>query len=159
MGDPVTGAGRTPANQTTYAGQSGAASPADAAKFGETLEGERLCPTGLGRTPHVAGMPPRYDPPCHYLQQSKPDLTIHKDVGERRGIVERDPPKPPFDYKKGPKEPDQNPLSGVTLPKGATINDAGKDGGKVMVPVTGTPQEESPEQTPVEPPGQKTDLD
>jgi hypothetical protein len=79
------------------------------------------------------------------LQQSKPDLHLHGDPKPR--------PLPPFDGKKGPKEPDPNALSGVKLPKGATINDLGKDGIKIMVPVKGTPQEESPEQTPVEPPG------
>jgi hypothetical protein len=77
MGDGVTGLGNPPANQTTNAGQSGAASPPDAAKFGEALEQESLCPAGLGRPPHVAGMPPRYDPPCHYLRTQPIDLKYH----------------------------------------------------------------------------------
>jgi len=63
-------------------------------------------------------------------------------------------PRPPDTY--------QNPTpkleeKGIKLP--IIINGVGKDGVKIMYPVKGKPQEESPEQTPVEPPGQKTDLD
>jgi hypothetical protein len=80
--------GNPPANQTTNTGNSGAACPAGTAKFDEALKQESLCPPGLGRPPHVAGMPPRYDPPCTYLrnpsQPSKPaDLQVHRDRFEQ----------------------------------------------------------------------------
>ena len=51
MGNTVTSAGSgPPANQTTNASQSGAASPADP-KFDEALKQESLCPEGLSRRP------------------------------------------------------------------------------------------------------------
>ena len=65
-------------------------------------------------------------------------------------------PRPRDDYKKPTPKLEEK---GIKLPWGIIINDVGKDGGKIMYPVKGKPQEESPEQTPVEPPGQKTDLD
>jgi len=63
MGDGVTSAGNAPANQTTNASNSGAASPADAAQFGEALKQESLslCPEGL-RRPH------KDDAPCTFLR-------------------------------------------------------------------------------------------
>jgi hypothetical protein len=158
MGDGVTGLGKAPANQMTNAGQSGAASPPDAAKFGEALAQESLCPEGLGRPPHVAGMPPRYDPPCTYLrnpsQPSKPaDLQVHGDIPNLLKGPTNDPNGP--DYKKSiPAERDPNPLHGVKPPDGAPSHDDGlsKDGHIIMVPVRGTPREESPDQTPYKPP-------
>ena len=77
MGDAVTSAGSGPtANQTTNAGQSGAASPADAAKFGEALEQENICPEGLSRRPPDG---------CTYLRNpSQPvDLHLHRDPADR----------------------------------------------------------------------------
>jgi hypothetical protein len=159
MGDGVTRAGNAPpASQTTNAGQSGATSAADAAKFGETLKQESLCPPGLGRPPHVGSFPPRYDPKCHYLrdpsQPSKPaDLQVHGDIPNLLKGPTNDPNGP--DYKKSiPAERDPNPLHGVKPPKGAPSHDEGlsKDGHIIMVPLKGTPREESPDQTPYKPP-------
>jgi hypothetical protein len=160
MGDGVTSAGNATANQTTNAGQSGDQSRAgDAAqsKFGEALEQESLCPPGLGRSPHVAGMPPRYDAPCHYLRTQPIDLKYHggdhpDSLNGLKGPT-NDPNGP--DYKKPiPAERDPNPLHGVKSPDGAPSHDSGlsKDGHILMVPVWGTPREESPEQTPYKPP-------
>lgn len=96
MGDGVTSSVNAPANQTANAGNSGAPSPADTtaqSKFGEALKQESLCP-GLGRAPHVAGMPPRYDTPCTYLrnpsQPSQPvDLQYHGDPDRLKGPTSR----------------------------------------------------------------------
>lgn len=73
MGDTVTSAGNTPANQTTNADNSGAASPADDALFGDVLKHESsmpLCPEGLHR-PH------KDDAPCTYLRNpSQPSQSV-----------------------------------------------------------------------------------
>jgi hypothetical protein len=159
MGDGVTSAGNAaPANQTTNAGQSGAQSQADAAaqsQFGEALKQESLCP-GLGRPPHVAGFPPRYDPP--YLrnpsQPSKPvDLHVHGDIPNLLKGPTNDPNGP--DYSKSiPPQLDSNPLSQVKIPDGLPTHNSGlsKDGHILSIPVWGSPQKESPDQTPYEPP-------
>jgi hypothetical protein len=157
MGDGVTSLGNAPANQTTNAGQSGASSPADAAKFDEALKQESLCPEGLGRPPHVAGMPPRYDPPCTYLRTQPIDLHYHggdhpDPLNGLKGPT-NDPNGP--DYKKPiPPERDQNPLSGAKPPDWAPTHDSGlsKDAHIPMVNVWNSPQKESPDQTPYKPP-------
>jgi hypothetical protein len=157
MGDGVTGAGSAPpANQTTNAGNSGASSPADAAKFGEALKQESLCPEGLGRPPHVAGMPRRYDPPCTYLRDpSQPaNLKVQGDPDRFKSPIITRSNGP--DYSKPIRQLDSNPLSGVKVPDGLPSHNTGigqNDGGHFLsIPVWGTPQEESPDQTPYKPP-------
>ena len=81
MVDAVTGAGAPPpANQTTNAGNTGAASSADAAQFSDTLKQESLplCPEGLHR-PH------KDDPPCTYLRnpsEPPPPVDPHQVQGD-----------------------------------------------------------------------------
>ncbi len=164
MGDEVTSAGSAPpASQTTNAGQSGAQSQAEAAKFGETLEQESLCPPGLGRQSHVGSFPPRTDQQCHYLHlgdpfqpsvPSKPaDLKLHGDPDRFKSpIMTR---SNGIDYKKPiPAERDQNPLSGAKAPAGAPSHDSGlsKNAHIIMVPIGNPPRDESPDQTPYKPP-------
>jgi hypothetical protein len=84
MGDGVTGSVNAPVNQTPNTANSGAASRANAtaqAQFGQVLAQESLCPSGLGRPPHVGSFPSRYDPPCTYLrppsqEPPKPDKPV-----------------------------------------------------------------------------------
>jgi hypothetical protein len=156
MGDGVTSAGNAPpANQTTNAGQSEAQSQADAqsALFGEALKQESLCPEGLHR-PH------RNDAPCTYLrppslspQPSKPvDLHPHGDIPN---LIKGHTDDLNIDYKKHmPHERDPNPLAGAKPPKGAPTHDGGlsKDAHIIMVPLGDPPREESPDQTPYQPP-------
>jgi hypothetical protein len=108
----------------------------------------------------VGWFPPRYDPKCHYLRDpsgpygpSKPaDLQVHGDISNLlKGPTNANAP----DYKKSiPDERDPNPLHGVKPPDGAPSHDSGlsKDGHIIMVPVWGSPQKESPDQTPYQPP-------
>ena len=146
---------RSPANQTTNAGQSEAQSQADAqsALFGEALKQENLCPEGLHR-PH------RDDAPCTYLrppslspQASKPvDLHPHGDIAN---LIKGPTDDLNIDYKKHmPHERDPNPLAGAKPPKGTPTHDGGlsKDAHIIMVPLGDPPREESPDQTPYQPP-------
>ena len=149
MGDPVTSAGSgPPANQTTNASQSGAASPADP-KFDEALKQESLCPEGLSRRPPDG---------CTYLrnpsQPSKPADLWHvpQDILNRSLKPTNDPN---IDYKKSiPAERDPNPLAGAKPPDRAPSHDSGlsKNAHIIMVPMVGTPREPSPDQTPYQPP-------
>ena len=164
MGDGVTSAGSVPpASQTTNAGQSGASSPADAAKFGEALK--QACPEGLGRPPHVAGMPRRFDPPCTYLRDPSqssqssqpsqpPNLKVQGDPDRFKSPIMTRPNGP--DYSKPIRQLDSNPLAGVKVPDGLPSHNSGlgqNDGAHfVSLPVWGTPREESPDKTPYKPP-------
>jgi hypothetical protein len=171
MGDPVTSAGSgPPANQTTNASQSGAASPADP-KFDEALKQESLplCPEGL-RRPH------KDDAPCTYLrppslssssqssqsQSSKPDLQLHKDIPNPH---KNDPNGPGYDNYKNrtPPERDPNPTHGLnppSVPGDPSYNDGpNHDGHFIMFPLGPQAPKPSPEQeqnqTPYQPPSMR----
>ena len=148
MGDAVTSAGSAPpANQTTNAGQSGAASPADAAKFSEALEQENICPAGLSRRPPDG---------CTYLRKpslpSQPaNVKVQEDPNSKSPIVTR--PNGP-DYKKPIHQLDSNPLSDVKLPDWLPTHDGGlsNDGHIIMKRVWGTPQKSDQTGAPPESP-------
>jgi hypothetical protein len=117
------------------------------------LKQENLCPEGLHR-PH------RDDAPCTYLrppslspQASKPvDLHPHGDIPN---LIKGPTDDLNIDYKKHmPHERDPNPLAGAKPPKGTPTHDGGlsKDAHIIMVPLGDPPREESPDQTPYQPP-------
>jgi hypothetical protein len=102
MGDPVTGAGTTPTNQTTNASQSEAQSQAKAQSLFDGVL-KSLCP------------------PCTYLRpQPQPDLQLHKDVPPNliRGPT-NDPNGPGGDdYKKPTPKLEEK---GVKVPDGPKV--------------------------------------